>query len=80
MLVLDAFRCHLDQRIKNKLAACNTDLVVIPGGMTSQLQPLDVCLNKPLKDKMRALYTDWLINERHDFTAGNRMKRASLRG
>lgn len=78
MLVLDAFRCHLDQRIKDKLAACNTDLVVIPGGMTSQLQPLDVCLNKPVKDRIRALYTEWLVSGCHEFTPSNRMKRASL--
>lgn len=78
MLVLDAFRCHLDQRIKDKLAACNTDLVVIPGGMTSQLQPLDVCLNKPVKDRIRALYTEWLVSGCHEFTPSNRMKRATL--
>lgn len=34
MLVLDVFRCHLDQHIKDKLAACNTNLVMIPGSMT----------------------------------------------
>lgn len=42
MFLLDAFRCHLDERMKDKVATCNTNLVVIPGSMTSQLQPLDV--------------------------------------
>lgn len=78
MLVLDAFRCHLDERIKDKLHACNTDLVVIPGGMTSQLQPLDVSLNKPVKDRIRALYTEWLVGDGHELTPTNRIKRASL--
>lgn len=78
MLVLDAFKCHLDQRVKDKLAACHTDLVVIPGGMTSQLQPLDVCINKPMKDHMRALYSEWLVDGSHTFTSGNRLKRASI--
>lgn len=77
MLVLDAFKCHLDQRVKDKLAACHTDLVVIPGGMTSQLQPLDVSINKPVKDRMRALYSEWL-HGCHTFTASNRVKRASI--
>ncbi|KAM7295747.1 pogo transposable element with KRAB domain [Ixodes scapularis] len=36
MLVLDSFRCHITQRVKDKLAVCRTNLV-IPGGMTSQL-------------------------------------------
>lgn len=76
--MLNAFRCHFDKRVKDKLSACNTYLVVIPDGMTSQLQPLNVCLNKPVKDKIHALCTDGLINGRHKFTPSNRMKRASL--
>jgi hypothetical protein len=28
----------------------NIDLVIIPGGMTSQLQVVDVIVNKPFKD------------------------------
>lgn len=31
----------------------NCDLVVIPGDITSRLQLLDVCLNKPFKGKKR---------------------------
>lgn len=53
MLVLDAFQCDLEQRVKEKLAACHTDLVVIPGGMASQLQPLDMCMNKPVKNRFQ---------------------------
>ena len=45
MLVLDAFRCHKTDGTKELLRQHNTDLVVIPGGMTSLLQPLDVCIN-----------------------------------
>ncbi|KAM7293902.1 pogo transposable element with KRAB domain [Ixodes scapularis] len=77
MLVLAAFRCHLDERI-NKFTACLTDLVVIPGGMTSQLQPLNASLNKPVKDQIPALYTEWLVDGCHEFTPSYRMKRASL--
>lgn len=55
MLVLDAFRGHLTEGVKKKLQEEATDLVVIPGGMTSQLQRLDVCLNKPFKDLVRRL-------------------------
>ncbi|KAM7299429.1 pogo transposable element with KRAB domain [Ixodes scapularis] len=78
MLVLDSFRCHITQRVKDKLAACRTDLVVIPGGMTSQLQPLDVCLNKPIKDRVRAACNEWLIDGEHALTPAGRLKRAAL--
>ncbi|KAG8238595.1 hypothetical protein J437_LFUL014623 [Ladona fulva] len=36
MLVLDAFRGHLTTGVKEKIEALNYDLVIIPGGMTSQ--------------------------------------------
>jgi len=42
MLVLDAFRRHRTQNLKTQLEEQRTDLSIIPGGMTSMLQPLDV--------------------------------------
>lgn len=42
MLILDAFRGHLTLAVKKQPHAMNGDLVIIPGGMTSQLQVLDV--------------------------------------
>uniref|UniRef100_A0A6G5A925 Putative pogo transposable element n=1 Tax=Rhipicephalus microplus TaxID=6941 RepID=A0A6G5A925_RHIMP len=63
MLVLDAFRGHLTASVKESLRDGRTDLVVIPGGMTSTLQPLDVVLNKPFKDRVRALYTEWMAGD-----------------
>jgi hypothetical protein len=50
MLVLDAFHGHLSEEIKVKLERKDWDLVVIPSGMMSQLQPLHVSINKPSKD------------------------------
>ncbi|KAJ8403318.1 hypothetical protein AAFF_G00355350 [Aldrovandia affinis] len=60
MLVLDAFRGHLTEPVKKQVKAMNGDLVIIPGGMTSQLQVLDVVVNKPFKDHLRKRYTEWL--------------------
>jgi hypothetical protein len=53
MLVLDAFRCHRTQNLKTQLEEQCTDLFIIPGGMTSMLQPLDVSVNKPMKTALR---------------------------
>lgn len=77
MLVLDAFRGHLSEGVKKKLQEEATDLVVIPGGMTSQLQPLDVCLNKPFKDHVRRLYNEWMASDETALTPSGRLKRAS---
>jgi hypothetical protein len=38
--------------------AMNTVLVVKPGGMTFQLQVLDVVVNKPFKDHLKQLYSE----------------------
>lgn len=77
MLVLDAFRGHLTESVKKKLDEERTELVVIPGGMTSQLQPLDVCLNKPFKDHVRRLYNEWMSADNATLTPSGRLKRAS---
>jgi len=47
MLVLDAFKGHLADSVKNQLRKMKTELIVIPGGMISVLQPMDVSINKP---------------------------------
>ena len=51
MLVWDIFRAHKTEDVKKAAKKLKT-LAVIPGGLTSVLQPLDVCLNKPFKDRL----------------------------
>ena len=54
LMVWDSFHCHLMESVKRKMQKEHcTDIAVIPGGLTSVIQPLDVCLNKPLKDRLR---------------------------
>ena len=60
LLVWDMFRAHLTDGCKKTAAGLKTDLAVIPGGLTSVLQPLDVCLNKPFKDRLRKKWTEWM--------------------
>jgi hypothetical protein len=45
MLILDSFCGHTTEEVKKILKSRNTDQVIIPGGLTSMLQPLDVCIN-----------------------------------
>ncbi len=49
MLVFDSFSAHIAPAVKQKFKSINTVPVVIPGGCTSKVQPLDVSLNKPFK-------------------------------
>jgi len=78
LLIWDSFRVHLVESVKKALRETNTDIAVIPGGLTSMLQPLDVSLNKPFKDWLCAKWTTWMIEGQKSFTAGVNIKAASL--
>ena len=62
LLVWDAFRAHLTDLPKTVLREDhNADIAVIPGGLSSIVQPLDVCLNKPFKDHFRSKWSEWML-------------------
>jgi hypothetical protein len=60
LLLLDNFSVHASDTIKEKLQGIGFDLLYIPKGMTGILQPLDIAVNKPFKDKLKTHYTEWL--------------------
>ncbi len=64
-LVLDSCSVHKKPDIKKKLEEKDIKLFIIPGGVTSLLQPLDVCINKPFKDYMREEFNYWFEKEGH---------------
>lgn len=78
LLVVDSFRGHLVDSVRAKLKELRTDLAVIPGGLTSMLQPLDVSLNKPFKDNVRRLYSEWMAEGDHAMTPGGKIKKPSV--
>jgi DDE superfamily endonuclease/Tc5 transposase DNA-binding domain/CENP-B N-terminal DNA-binding domain len=53
LLVLDSFAAHVVDSVKRRFIEKNTNIAVIPGGLTSRLQPLDVSINKSFKSKVR---------------------------
>jgi hypothetical protein len=74
---VDAFRGHLSNRIRHKLRSKNADLVIIPSGMTNQLQSLDVSINKLFKHLVRKRYDAWLNKDNHILTTSGKIKTAS---
>jgi transposase len=56
LLVLDSFSAHIVDSVKRRFGEKRTNLAVIPGGLTSRLQPLDVAINKSFKAKVRIIY------------------------
>jgi transposase-like protein len=82
LLVMDEFGAHktlpvLVKYYLNKCDQTNIDPLMIPGGYTHCLQPLDVVINKPFKDNFRVEWDDWMVNSEPIFTkSGNRQKPA----
>src|ERR1700722_16222849 len=78
MMVYDSFRGHLEDSVKKKFYENGFDLAVIPGGLTSICQPLDVAINKPFKDNLRREWHLWMANGGAEQTAAGNLRRARL--
>jgi hypothetical protein len=78
ILLLDAFTAHCDKAALARLRALRLIPVFIPGGCTAFLQPLDVSVNKPFKDRFRSHYRTWMLDEKsHTFTGKGAMRAAT---
>ena len=58
ILIMDSFAGHRTQEVGVACSATNTLRALIPGGLTSKLQPLDLTVNKSFKVKMKKYYRD----------------------
>ena len=47
--------------------------LVIPGGYTSKVQPLDVCLNKPFKSFARKHWSDHIMAQAEQVTSTRKL-------
>ncbi|CAI5951438.1 unnamed protein product [Closterium sp. NIES-65] len=63
MLVLDSYRGHITQTMLQSYRTHSITLAVIPAGCTSQIQPLDVSINRCFKAAVRARYARWFMRE-----------------
>ena len=63
LLCLDTFSGHLTEEVKKAFQKCRTKLLLIPGGCTSILQPLDISINKPFKGYIRQCWCRYMIEE-----------------
>jgi hypothetical protein len=75
MLVLDTFKGHVIDSVKDQLCKMKTKLVVILGGMTSVLQPMDVSINKPFKDKVSQQYLTRIVDAARELAETGKIKR-----
>ena len=64
ILMADSFCAHLSPLILQQWSH-NTQLSVIPGEMTSMLQPLDAAVSKPYKECTRRKRPEWILAGQH---------------
>jgi hypothetical protein len=62
LLLIDCAESHLDNEVIDEIKALNTSIVWVPRGMTYKCQPLDIGINKPLKNIIRNSYNEYLMS------------------
>ena len=82
LLVWDPYKCHLMPSVKSVVdKQANSDISIIPGGLTRLVQPADVSWNKPFKAAYKELYNEWMVNGVKSYTsAGNVRAPSKLTG
>ncbi len=68
------YRCHMTDRVKSHVSSLGSDMVIIPGGLTSQVQRADVSWNKPFKSAYRELYNEWMAYGKKSYTPARNMR------
>ena len=63
LLILDSFSAHMTEAITSMFERFNTTVLVIPGGCTSVLQPLDVSVNRPFKDQLKKCWEKYMLEQ-----------------
>ena len=58
-LIMNKCLVHKEQNILKYLEEKKVYLDLIPDGTTHLLQPLDTCVNKPFKEKLRRSFEEW---------------------
>ncbi|KAK6009514.1 hypothetical protein OSTOST_25549 [Ostertagia ostertagi] len=76
-LILDAALSHRTEATKQCLQQYFR-MIMIPGGLTKLLQPLDISVNNSFKSNLRRCWEDWMIEEeRHNYTKSGKRQRPS---
>ena len=66
ILILDKFSVHWTATVQSKLAEIGIKLYGIPAGCTGLVQPIDVGIGKPFKDRVKSLWWNWMIEQGAD--------------
>ena len=77
LLIYDSMRAHFTDVVKKQVKKTNSVLAVIPGGLTKELQPLDIGVNRAFKARLRAAWERWMTEGEHTFAKTGRQRRVT---
>jgi hypothetical protein len=75
LLVMDSFRGHITQEVKDCFKEHGIYIAVIPGGCTPLLQPLDLTVNRSFKARLRQRWLGWISKNDNPVTRSGNVKR-----
>lgn len=60
-LLLDSYKCHLMSSVVTAIQELGIEVEHIPGGLTGLVQPVDVGINKPFKNRIRRMWEEYML-------------------
>jgi len=66
LLLLDHFSAHWTESVKDRLEQLGITPHNIPPGCTNLVQPIDVGIGKPFKDRVRSNWWSWMLGQGAD--------------
>ncbi|KAF4804265.1 hypothetical protein TURU_009277 [Turdus rufiventris] len=77
LLIFYSMCTHKTDSVKALVKNMNSELAVIPGGLTKEVQPLDISVSRSFKAKLLLLWENWVVEGEHSYTTTGRLRRAS---
>ena len=68
--------CLISVSVRKQIKKTDAHIVVIPGGLTSKLQPLDIAVNHPFKCSVRNEWDKCMSEGEHTFTLAGKQRHA----
>ena len=59
VVIFDTFKGHTGSKMESLLLENNIISIIVPSNCTDVLQPLELSVNKPLKDHLRSKFQSW---------------------
>lgn len=63
VLIFDSFRGHTTEAVHKALLEMNCICVPVPANLTDHLQPMDLGVNKPIKDFLKNKFVSWFATK-----------------